>query len=479
MSASNILGKGAYGTAYKYNNDVIKEIHKTETEDGIISYIPTSLHEILLLKKYYHSNIIKFKNVKIIDNVFKVCLEHGGMSLHQYINKTKYVHRMVKFKKIIFHVIVGLNYIHKHGFTHGDLKPSNIVYNKDKDVAKIIDFGSLSSFRINSTHTSLCTYEFRSPEAWIGDEKTNKYINPALDIWSLGMVILYYLSKEYEITFKTEKEYISYFVDEKENNHRQYKIRKDLISRLDEGMRVLVRKMFLYNPESRITANELYNSEYFTNERLNYESNLPLDMDEDYNKELKINKNYLSKYTSCLTSQYRSKLINEIYNSINEDRYECLNLSVWILDRFMTDNKLKMTKNQYKLSGYICLMLASVLIEEYPISVNDVVELVGGGANEKDIISLTDTILLTLKFDIYCDTFDWKLVKQKRDLDYGIIKDLLQREDLIGTSQDGYAKEYIKCYKEKQELIRIKDRFTPRKIENYNPLEREELNLRD
>lgn len=42
-------------------------------------------------------------------------------------------------------VVVGLQSVHEAGFTHGDVKPVNILVNKDLMVAKVADFGLSAS----------------------------------------------------------------------------------------------------------------------------------------------------------------------------------------------------------------------------------------------------------------------------------------------------------------------------------------------
>ena len=49
----------------------------------------------------------------------------------------------IQIKSIMYQTLLGLSYMHKHGFFHRDLKPENFLYETKEDDSdiKIIDFG--------------------------------------------------------------------------------------------------------------------------------------------------------------------------------------------------------------------------------------------------------------------------------------------------------------------------------------------------
>jgi len=73
---------------------------------------------------------------------------------------------------------------------HRDVKPDNMLFNKDKKVIKFVDFGISKFYDKNDTekqHTkNVVTRCYRAPEVFFGDRK---YDGRKLDIWSAGCVL--------------------------------------------------------------------------------------------------------------------------------------------------------------------------------------------------------------------------------------------------------------------------------------------------
>ena len=55
-------------------------------------------------------------------------------------------------RNIMYQVLQGLAYMHKHGFFHRDLKPENLLCNGPEQV-KIADFGLAKEIRTKPPHT--------------------------------------------------------------------------------------------------------------------------------------------------------------------------------------------------------------------------------------------------------------------------------------------------------------------------------------
>jgi len=142
-----VLGVGGYGTVCQARHEptnsivAIKKIHdlfdnKTETK--------RILREISILQHLHHPNIIKLHDILDIkdkerfDSLYMV-MEYAQLDLHKLIKSGVYLD-IFKVKKFVYGMLVALKYMHSASILHRDIKPGNILSNKDCSV-KICDFG--------------------------------------------------------------------------------------------------------------------------------------------------------------------------------------------------------------------------------------------------------------------------------------------------------------------------------------------------
>src|ERR671931_1474686 len=94
--------------------------------------------------------------------------------------------------RIVADACQGLEYAHRAGVVHRDVKPGNLLIAGETGVAKLADFGiakAAEQTRITQVGSVLGTAAYLSPEQATGAEST-----PASDIYSLGVCAYQFLS---------------------------------------------------------------------------------------------------------------------------------------------------------------------------------------------------------------------------------------------------------------------------------------------
>merc|ERR1712007_219924 len=88
-------------------------------------------------------------------------------------------------KSFLYQLLRGVAYCHQHRVLHRDLKPQNLLINREGSL-KLADFGLARAFGIpvrSYTH-EVVTLWYRAPDVLMG---SRKYSTP-LDIWSVGCI---------------------------------------------------------------------------------------------------------------------------------------------------------------------------------------------------------------------------------------------------------------------------------------------------
>ena len=183
------LGEGTYGVVYRAKDQkgqeiyALKKIRLQAEEEGIPS---TAIREISLLKELNHINIVKL--YEVLHSVKKLTLvfEYVEQDLKKVIDAANGKALDMKLtKSFLYQLLRGVDHIHKYKVLHRDLKPQNLLINKD-NVLKIGDFGLARGYGIpvkNYTN-EVVTLWYRPPDVLLG----NKTYGTTVDMWSIGCI---------------------------------------------------------------------------------------------------------------------------------------------------------------------------------------------------------------------------------------------------------------------------------------------------
>ena len=141
------LGEGSFGsvrTAFKTVNPQmlfsVKSIKREnierskQDEDELIS-------ELLILLAIDHPNIVKLYEIYLDHTYLHLVTEYleGGTIDPELTEEATFDEQQAK--SIVRQSLQALNYLHKLGIAHCDLKVENILFTADKRYVKLIDFG--------------------------------------------------------------------------------------------------------------------------------------------------------------------------------------------------------------------------------------------------------------------------------------------------------------------------------------------------
>jgi len=182
------VGEGTYGVVYKCkvkdtNNFVaLKKIRLENEDEGIPS---TSIREISILKQLRHPNIVYLIDLIHGEKKLYLVFEYMDHDLKKFLDINNGPLSPELVKSYLFQILIAINFCHSKRILHRDLKPQNLLIDKD-GIIKVADFGLARSFGIpikTLTHEIL-TLWYRAPEILLGQKE---YSTP-VDMWSIGLI---------------------------------------------------------------------------------------------------------------------------------------------------------------------------------------------------------------------------------------------------------------------------------------------------
>jgi len=181
------VGEGTYGVVYKAQDAsgeiyALKTIRLESEDEGIPS---TAIREISLLKELQHPNIVKLCDVVHTERKLTLVFEFLDQDLKKLLDMCDGGLDAATTKSFLYQLLRGIAYCHQHRVLHRDLKPQNLLINRE-GALKLADFGLARAFGIpvrSYTH-EVVTLWYRAPDVLMG---SRKYSTP-VDIWSVGCI---------------------------------------------------------------------------------------------------------------------------------------------------------------------------------------------------------------------------------------------------------------------------------------------------
>ncbi|XP_019880788.1 ovarian-specific serine/threonine-protein kinase Lok [Aethina tumida] len=202
--AGAFLGKGAAGevrlvyektTCKKF---AVKKINKGKFHSNSnlhqLNHPKKIYSEINILQEVNHPCIISMEDlVETEDDVYIILEYMQGGELTDRVEKHNLTESQVKF--YFYQITLAVQHLHSKGITHRDLKPANVLLSSTRfdSLVKVSDFGLSKETHDNIMSTICGTPHYVAPE--VLDGRYKEY-NNQVDIWSLGVILFYMLSKK-------------------------------------------------------------------------------------------------------------------------------------------------------------------------------------------------------------------------------------------------------------------------------------------
>ncbi|XP_016053054.1 PREDICTED: serine/threonine-protein kinase MARK2-like [Miniopterus natalensis] len=193
-----VIGRGSFA-------EVRLAWHVPTATEVAVKIVATKGHsyfkEVRCLKNLNHPNIVRLYEVITTEHRAYLFLEYlGGGELLRYLEERGPV--CEKGAQALFRQLLSaVEYCHRKGIVHLDLKPDNILIDEDLNI-KVSDFGFSEQYSEAKLTTFCGTVPYMAPEIL----KLQPYEGPKADVWSMGVILYRILTGELPFVGKSFEE---------------------------------------------------------------------------------------------------------------------------------------------------------------------------------------------------------------------------------------------------------------------------------
>ena len=233
-----------------------------------------------------HDNIVRLQEVMVEKNDCFMVFEYLSHDLTGLLNHPTFRLEQRQKKDLAKQLFEGLDYLHRRGVLHRDIKAANILVSSDGQL-KLADFGLARFYakrgKLDYTNRVI-TIWYRSPELLLGETQ----YGPAVDMWSAACVMveiftkhaifpgdggeISQLDKIYNVLgTPTQEEWpgivdMQWFELLRPTERKANTFAERYKARVTPAAFELLTEMFRYDPSARPSASDVLKHSYFTTE---------------------------------------------------------------------------------------------------------------------------------------------------------------------------------------------------------------------
>ena len=216
----NLMGKGSFGKVIK-----VKEQDTQDKKDSkyfaikisnrfrLVSMKDDSSQNVQEDEKPIEPNFVEIRELIILDKMKKnshpnvmylidytfceedrtlwILMDYFPTNLKSFFHANKNNPNIMNenfLKSIVYQILNGVNHLHQNMVIHRDLKLENLLYDEEKNLVRITDFGLSRQFDcdVNTKFTNAGFYPYKPPEIVLG----LTHYSTEVDIWSVGCIIV-------------------------------------------------------------------------------------------------------------------------------------------------------------------------------------------------------------------------------------------------------------------------------------------------
>src|SRR5579864_4235088 len=188
----SLLGEGGMGKVYKAQDGELSRTVALKLVRPELSNDPSSMdrlkQEILLASKVSHKNILRIHDLGDVGGLKFISMAYvDGRDLHQIIAAEGKL-PVPRALRITRQLCLALEAAHSEGVIHRDLKPQNVLVDKD-DQVYVSDFGLAKSLEVHASMLTAAGEVSGTPRYMSPEQVESGPVDNRSDLYALGLIL--------------------------------------------------------------------------------------------------------------------------------------------------------------------------------------------------------------------------------------------------------------------------------------------------